>query len=268
MGDIPFLTRFVCCPEELFTLASMLGGETLLGVPDPFPGWLTEEIEGAVEKARQSLIERGYLKEQDGALHMDVLVAALVATVANPDTAILLTVHQPPHKPQWKAFYWRSPLSVTLHPEEDHYTLASLPSSQDALSLSLKTWGVDAQEPALGETFAVLQKVLDTTREALEQGEQEAIRVLHLAGVEPDSARSFVRTLRTGVRNGTLIAFRPLETTWQVGGIGMLEGKNGLWRLRPFQRQNAEWVECTPCSANELMEEMQLFLKRFLPLED
>ncbi|MGQ9804327.1 MAG: ESX secretion-associated protein EspG [Anaerolineae bacterium] len=268
MVDIPPLTQFVCYPEELFTLASMLGGETLIGVPDPFPGWLTEEIEAAVEKARQSLIGRGYLKEQDGALHMDVLVAALVATVAEPEAAVILTVHQPPHKPQWEAFYWRSPLIVTLHPENDRYTLASLPSSQDALSLILKVWGVDAQKPAPGGAFAVLQKVLDATREALKQGEREAIRVLHRSGVESGSARAFVRTLRAGVRNGALSAFRPLETTWQVGGIGMLEGENGLWRLRPFQRQNAEWVECIPCSASELTEEIRSLLEQFLPIED
>ena len=267
MAALPTETRFICSPAELFTLATILGGETLIGVPDPFPGWLTEEIEAAVHQAYEDLIRRGYLQEQNGALSMDVLVAALVAAVAEPDTVVILTAHQPPQMPQQEAFYWRPPLIVHLHPEESLYTLTALSSSKEILALIREAWGLEAQKPVQAQGFAVPQEALDAAREALGQGEQEAIRVLHRSGVEFGHARAFVRTLQTGTRNGALTALRPLETTWQVSGIGMLEGENGLWRLRPFQRQNAEWVECTPCSADDLIEEMQLFLERFLPLE-
>lgn len=268
MAVLPPQTRFTCSSEELFTLAAVLGGETLIGVPDPFPGWLTEEIEAAVNKARENLIRCGYLQEQDGALQMDVLIAALVAAVAEPDTVVILTVHQPPQMPQQEAFYWRPPLTVHLHPEEGSLHLAALSSAEEIPSLVQKTWGLEMQKPVRAQGFAVPQEVLDAVREALGQGEQKAIRVLHRSGVESGSARAFVRTLQTGTRNGTLISLRPLETTWQVDGIGILEGENGLWRLRPFQRQNAEWVECTPCSADELTEEIHSFLERFLPIED
>lgn len=268
MAVLPSQTRFTCSSEELFTLAAVLGGKTLIGVPDPFPGWLTEEIEAAVNKACENLIRCGYLQEQNGALQMDVLVAALVAAVAEPDTVVILTAHQPPQMPQQKAFYWRPPLIVYLRHEEEALHLAALSSTEEIPSLVRKAWELEMQQPARAQGFAVLQKTLDAVREALGQGEQEAIRVLHRSGVESGDARAFVRTLQTGTRNGALTALRPLETTWQVSGIGMLEGENGLWRLRPFQRQNAEWVECTPCSADELIEEVQLFLKRFLPIED
>lgn len=267
MAVLPPQTRFTCSSEELFTLAAVLGGETLIGVPDPFPGWLTEEIEAAVNKACENLIRRGYLQEQNGALQMDVLVAALVATVAEPDTVVILTAHQPPQMPQQEAFYWRPPLIVHLRHEEEALHLAALSSAEEIPSLVRKAWALEMQQPARAQGFAVLQETLDAVREALGQGEQEAIQVLHRSGVESGNARAFVQTLQTGTRNGALTALRPLETTWQVSGIGMLEGENGLWRLRPFQRQNAEWVECTPCSADDLIAEMQLFLERFLPLE-
>lgn len=268
MAALPSLTWLTCSSEELFTLAAMLGGETLIGIPDPFPGWLTEEIEAAVNKAREDLIRRGYLQEQNGALQMDILVAALVAAVARPEVTVILTIHRPPQTPRQESFYRRPPLIVHLHPEKDLYTLATLSSSKEILSLIWERWELEAQKPARAQGFAMPQETLEAVREALGQGEQEAIRVLHRSGVEPGSARAFVRTLQTGARNGTLIALRPLETTWQVGGIGMVEGENGLWRLRSFQRQNVELVECTPCSANELIEEIQLFLGRFLPVED
>lgn len=268
MNELLTQNHFTCSSEELFTLASMLGGETLIGIPDPFPGWLTEEIEAAVSKSCEELVQRGYLQELNGEMSMDILVAALVATVIEPEVAIILTMHHPPAMPQQELFYRRSPLIVHLHPSDGLYTLTALSSSQEILSLIWKAWGLGAQKAAKGKGFSVPQEALDSVREALGQGEQEARRVLRLAGVELGSARAFVRTLQTGVRNGTLIALRPLETTWQVEGIGILEGENGLWWLRPFHRQTAEWVECTPCSAAELREEIGALLERFIPLEE
>jgi len=51
--------------------------------------------------------------------------------------------------------------------------------------------------------------------------------------------------------------------TWQAGGLGFLEGENGLWRLRSFQSNAQDWVECLPCSAAELWQQVEALLERY-----
>lgn len=60
---LPEKMALQCSTIELYTLASLVGGEMLVGVPDPFQGWLREEIELSMQKARQTLIQRNVLSE-------------------------------------------------------------------------------------------------------------------------------------------------------------------------------------------------------------
>jgi len=57
--NLSFETSIMLSPPELFTLASLLGGKTLIGIPDPFPGWLSEEIQQTMQSAQSSLGHSG-----------------------------------------------------------------------------------------------------------------------------------------------------------------------------------------------------------------
>jgi hypothetical protein len=49
--------------KELFFLAGVLGSDRLLGVEDPFKGYLVEELAEEWEHVKASLLEKGYLKQ-------------------------------------------------------------------------------------------------------------------------------------------------------------------------------------------------------------
>ncbi|MGG1671130.1 hypothetical protein ACIFOE_10830 [Paenibacillus sp. NRS-1783] len=51
--------------KELFFLAGVLGSDRLLGVEDPFKGYLAEELAEEWEQVKASLLEKGYLKRVD-----------------------------------------------------------------------------------------------------------------------------------------------------------------------------------------------------------
>ncbi|KJD42521.1 hypothetical protein [Paenibacillus terrae] len=51
--------------KELFFLAGVLGSDRLLGVEDPFKGYLAEELAEEWEQIKASLLEKGYLKRVD-----------------------------------------------------------------------------------------------------------------------------------------------------------------------------------------------------------
>lgn len=52
--------------KELFFLAGILGSDRLLGVEDPFRGYMAEEIAMEWERVKTSLLDKGYLiQDQD-----------------------------------------------------------------------------------------------------------------------------------------------------------------------------------------------------------
>ncbi|MCF2718709.1 hypothetical protein [Paenibacillus sp. 203] len=51
--------------KELFFLAGVLGSDRLLGVEDPFKGYLAEELAEEWEQVKATLLEKGYLKRAD-----------------------------------------------------------------------------------------------------------------------------------------------------------------------------------------------------------
>lgn len=81
-----------CSPQEATYLASLLGGTSLLGLEDPFIGWLTEEIQEVWEKARDELAGRRYIEiDRDNRIIMDTTTAALIGTWVFPDASFITT---------------------------------------------------------------------------------------------------------------------------------------------------------------------------------
>jgi len=265
---LPVSSEFTltCSTQELFTLASLLGGEMLIGVPDPFPGWLTEEIEEAMQEARKALAERGHLTlRPDGQVVMDVATAALVGTLVAPQSVVLLTETMPDVTPNQSAFYHRSPLTVFLKNEGNTLSLSPIEEPDALYEQIVDIWQVGAQKAARAETFSLPESAIQSAREARTAGEAAVQRALQQTGAGTKNARTLARTLSTPHRNGALVAMCPRENSWETGGLGMLAGENGMWLLRSCTRQQTNWVELDPCSGKKLAEEIQKLLRRFLP---
>jgi hypothetical protein len=255
-------------PSELFTLASLMGGEMLLGIPDPFPGWLTEEIMEAMEAARQKMAERGLLALlSDGRIMIDSIVAALIWPIVTPQVVLLLTREAPNQPSQQISFYYRSPLIVAVEVHGERWNVYPLPDRASLSEQIRKTWQLSEQQGADAEPFSLAEDALQAALQAL-PSEEEACRLLEEAGVPPATARSAARTLITPRQNGALVVIRRRAELWQTEGIGILEGENGLWLLRSLTRRGHPWVEFAPCPASEVIDEIDAILDRFLPPEE
>jgi hypothetical protein len=246
-----------CSHHELFTLAALLGGETLIGVPDPFPGWLTEEIRDAMRQAQEQLIERNVLRVVDSDIRMDAFVALLVGTLIEPQAVLLANLSQARGEIQQKTFYARSPFSIELtRTSEDNYHLHLLADGEQVHSLILGFWGVDAKvPPAKSPAFSLPQRILEQLRHTSEQ-------VKNMLKPYGTGGEIFLRSLRSAQRNGAVVAMRK-RATWQVGGMGFLQAENGLWRLRSFHQSGENWVEVIPCDLSSLQAELHVLLASF-----
>lgn len=256
-----------CSLPELFTLASLLGGEVVIGVPDPFSGWLVEEIEEVAEKAHHTLVERNYLSVQpDGKILMDAVVAALVGTITYPQAILIVTDTTPDRESRRINLYHRSPMTIALTVEEERVVLKPLPTEAIADEI-LKTWQILAQKPAPATPFSIPEEILRQAKESL-PSEEEARRFLEEAEVAPADAGALVEALAAPRRSGTLVAMRRHRENWDVKGVVALEGRNGLWLLRSFSRNQISWVECVPCSATKMQEEVRSLTRRFVFQEE
>ncbi len=255
-----------CSPAELYTLASLLGGETLIGLPDPFPGWLTEEIQAAMDEARQSLMARGVLAPRgDGETVMDVVAAALIGTLIAPQTAFILTLTVPDQPPYQINIYHRPPLTVALEQREEQWALRFLSDAAAIVRQVRELWALGQQSAAPASPLSLPESVMEEAKQARPLGETEIQKRLEEAGVPSAGAKALAQTLAHPRRNGALVALFLRQGIWDVGGLGMLEGENGLWLLRSFSRQQAQWIECLPRSGPQLLADVEALVRRFLP---
>jgi len=238
-----------CSATEATWLASLLGANVLLGLHDPFVGWLTEEIETAWVDARQSLAARNYIAlEANGQITLDTTVAALIGTWAKPDASFILTF-TPIGKPtESRYFHLTRYLAVEQTIAAERYQLTALADARAVYQRILDLLQVENQVAAGAANITLLQAQLMNARASAEQTGAEG--VLNILREAPSDARdALAQTLTQPRANGALVALAQRATAWEVAGLGLLEGANGLWRLRACKRDDENWVEAIPCDA-------------------
>lgn len=265
MQDTPL--TFQCTGAELFCLSALLGGEYLVGVADPFTGWLTEEIQEAFVQIQANLITRRYLIPQDaGELQMHPAIAALVATMIQPKVIILVTLTGSTGASVQQNFYQREPLFVAAITEDgEAYTLTTIDSAEAIYQSICALWQLAQQPAAPGDCFTISESVL---RKVQPLATEEKQVLLQREGIVTETARAFAETLATARHNGAIVALRHDETGWHPAGLGVLEGQNGLWQLRSLERQGEPWVEARPCDAPNLAATLRHLLARFVTFEN
>lgn len=258
-----------CTGSELIYLCRLVGGKTLLGIEDPFPGWLTEEIQASMAQARQNLEARGTVQvDAANRIHMDADVNTLLNVVTFPMAVFIYTLTLPGAQPVRQVFYWKAPAAVRLQYTDDIYNLDLLANPEAIYQEITRGWSAETQDPPSGETIALPAPVLDSVRHFLAQEALDDARVaLRGVGATETTISALIETLRTLRRNGAIVALRPQRQTWYPAGLGLLEGKNGLWGLRSFERYGKMWVEFSPMAASALLEALCCLMGRFVTFD-
>ena len=247
----------VCSAQEMVFLAELLGADTLLGVTDPFMGWLAEEIEEAREQTLQDLAERNLLEIQPNgdAVLVDTDTAALVGVCALRDASFVVTVTRSRGETQVHYIHVAQQLAVeqtALGESPNTYHLTVLGDQDSVYERILHLFGLDKQPaaPSSGGQLSYSQ-LFQAGEAAGEVGTEASQRILEEAGLSDEVAAALAQTLAAPVVNGALVALTNHNADWEVDGLGLLEGRNGLWQLRTFTKGDENWVEVLPCDADE-----------------
>ncbi len=254
-----------CTRVELYTLVSLLGGGIVIGLPDPFPGWLIEEISEATRQAKQKLMNRQWLRiHSDGQLVVDFSIAAMVCTIVEPQAVVLLTRGRFDEQlsRQWAA-YLRPPLLMWMEEDSDEELTIEQIEESTLPRRILENWTINAQLTANSVGSVVVPL---SAREAvlqLRQRSEKAIyTVLRQYGAPAKEARALSHGLSTARQNGAMIVLQRQKNIWTTSNLGILEGENGLWLLHITVSGNTPFVEFTPAPACRVEKEIITTLLR------
>jgi hypothetical protein len=158
-------------------------------------------------------------------------------------------------------FHLRGSLTVELVSDDaqERVQLVPLDGRAAIASAVLAFWAV-ADQPAAhdGEVLVIPQQALRrAVAIAAADGAQAAERSLLELEIGSPAARALAATLARPRRNAALLALQHSGLARHTLGIGMLEGENGVWRLRPMP---GDAVEVAPCSGPELAELIRGFV--------
>jgi|GEM_PF-746630 len=257
-----------CSPIEAAFLASLLNANTLVGMVDPFHGWLADEIETAWANAREALAGQRFIEVQpDGGITMDSSVAALIGTWASADASLLLTFTANGEPTSLRNYHLTQQMAVAQWiTDAGAIQVAPLQDAAAVYSEVVRFWRLANQSAAPGSRGSLREAALTQARSvAAGQGSKTAAAILSQARLPEATVSALAEALAAPVGNGALAALARRGAVWDVAGLGVMEGPMGLWRLRAFTQEGENWIEIIPCSAVEARSELRRVLNRVSP---
>lgn len=263
------LPSIACSATEMAFLSSLLGADSLVGVPDPFAGWSSNAIDAALAEARRTLAERRLVSVlPDGSVCLQETVAELVGTCGYAEATYMLTYTAAGGEVFGHHFHVirRSAVELILSHEDVltcQLTALDTGAVLDRVAEIFRLGDQGAPQVPNGRLPEVSLRIARNRGEA--EGPEVAERHLVGAGLPPETAGALAQTLTNPLGNGALVALGSDKSDWGVCGLALLEGENGLWLLRNVHQGSSRWVDVVPCSAADLREFLRSVMNRALP---
>ncbi|WP_339321248.1 hypothetical protein [Paenibacillus sp. FSL W8-0194] len=252
--------------REFFFLAGILGSDRLLGVEDPFQGYLAQEIADEWDDVKRSLLEKGYLVEEDDGslLAMPPKVFSRVAIASLAERSCWLR-----YKRQEEAFegYLHATnervVQVCKSEKDLVYELDELGNVEAACSqlvdkMDLKDYA-PAETPALllskkkfGEIYSrVPALTLDELGDELAAATNDAEGSIALA-----------RCLKFRTGEGELHFSTWTGSRWETQSAAFVVNDTMNWLVRMSLRGDQDWLTASPASKLQFQEMLLLWLKQ------
>jgi len=248
--------------HELFFVGDILQAPGLIGLSDPYVGYLAEEIQERMEAARQSLLERGLLKVTGEDVEVDPDLGKVVQIMSTSPKVLVAARDQTP---------------LLVHISGDGLVKQET-VSDDLVSISdLSGWeevkrdlvhflSLSDTSAAPGPTFTTNASVIDQARELVQaEGQDDALssckQLLVEKGIPPESAEALVATLSGEHATGSLVIFNRDERKLSPqGGFAWLTGELGIWKVDLPPSEDSDIMKWTPTTGALLSEKIQTMI--------
>lgn len=270
MHTMPVVSMAVSCSTvELAFVATLLGAETLVGLPDPFHGWSEDQTEAVWEQARESLAERRLLTlHPDGRIEVDDRLISLVGTCGFAEVTYVLTRTGANGQVSGHHFHVIRSAAVELAIQDQGALTCQLtaldschlPDRVTSLLRLENQAAVQVPNGTLAEPDLRQARFL-----AQGSGTEVARAFLREAGLHADTAAALTEALAQPLGNGSLVTMVPGRAQWGVDRLSVLESQHGLWLLRTVARQGKLLVDIVPAEADMARDFIRAVMLRALP---
>ncbi|WDM23950.1 hypothetical protein [Paenibacillus polymyxa] len=253
--------------KELFFLAGVLGSDRLLGVEDPFKGYLAEELAEEWEQVKATLLEKGYLKRVDKgkelAMPPTVFSRVAIAGLSNRACRIRYVRGGKQFEGYLHCTNERVVELVKSADEPDEYRLYDLGNVEKACETLIDKMGwVDRlvpESPALMFSKQAFNKIY-------EQSAGESVSLISSklteASGDAEGAARLAQSLSSRVAEGELrlLVWNGREWESQRAAFVLCPAMN--WIFRMSSSGNGDWLIAAMASRDQLVGLLLNWLKQ------
>lgn len=252
--------------KEFFFLAGIIGSDRLLGVEDPFAGYLTEEIAVEWEKVKQSLLSKQYLIQEDsGKLSIPPDVFSRVAIAGLAERACWLKYEN--QESSFEGYLHVTDdrvVQVRKNGEDNRsYVLNELGTIEETcnqlvedLALSEHNWG---DIPAL---LLRRKEFVDIYISAsLRNCEEISDRLARLTD-DAEGSIALAKCMKNKVSSGELQLSIWNGTSWESQNAAFIVNESMNWLLRMSLEGDQDWLTAAPATKEQFRNMLLMWLKQ------
>ena len=220
-------------PEYTY-FAKLLGADALVGIGDPFLGWLTEEIEGLWATAHNSLVEKGIIEEREGGgITADTVASALVSTCAWPSATVFVSKQPRRGQRDFVTVHIGERLAVEHKVPDGIKDEISLKMHEGLDSLKGRIWDIlDIKNPSTNPDITVSVPSSDFSG-ALFAEESVMVEVLSRQKNGDPAIQMLEDTMSSDYAYSALLGIQIVHDRWQLEGMGYIYNSELTWRVVP-----------------------------------
>ncbi|WP_454190665.1 hypothetical protein [Paenibacillus sp. Marseille-Q7038] len=257
---------------ELFFLAGILGSDRLLGIDDPFLGYLTEDIVKEWDKVKEALLQKGYLIQDEGSsdITMTPTVFSRVAIAGLSSRAFRFQYED-------KGSSYEGYLHCTnervvevtpVHEEQVTYQLSDLGNVEQACEAVVDKikWSQEKISENIPALMFSKKKFYENIKQyqELDSLSQALAEDCH----DRQGAHALAKTIIEKQTEGELQLLVWNGQEWESQSAAFISGPSVNWLLRMSTMGKGDWLVASPATKEQFKEMLFDWLNQPLDQEE
>lgn len=255
----------VLSSEQLYYLGALTGSQLLIGVRDPFYGWLTEEIIEKLKDVQVDLIRQGVLLVNGDQLVVVPQLIPYLQIIASPQVVIATSCVLDNSPTKNVIYYVAYGYVVKLQETDNGYVLSTTDLDQISREV-IDLWQIPARASSVADTNQYIRLPVSILSATQDQGGKLEVdtlkkRISDCMSNATEGLRLQIDKIATVLLHApckcSLTVLKAEEMQWSTKGFLVLADKEHIWKVKPTD-QDEEWLEIKLISFEKLVEDVAI----------